>query len=83
MKYPLVQTLALNQYEIFTDVGVYFQSYQTIIAFIPFKGPVQLDAEKWDYSKTTSKYLNQVLRMDKKAILAAIKSGIIVLAELN
>jgi len=82
MKYPLVQTLAINQYEIFTDVGVYFQSYQTIIAFIPFKGPVQLD-QKWDASRTTVKYLGKVLLKDKKTILAAIKSGIIVLAELN
>ena len=32
-----------NQFEIYTDKGIYFQSYSTIIAFKPFDGKIQLD----------------------------------------
>lgn len=72
-----------NQFEIFTDEGVYFQSYSTVIAFWPFHGKIQLDAEKWNYSRTTAKYRNQFLGMTTKEVEAKIKSGNIELVNLN
>jgi len=57
-----------NQFIITDDEGnQYFQSYRTIIAkrenFTPDKRDRQiyLDANSWDYSKTTGKYRNQFL----------------------
>jgi len=72
-----------NQFEIFADEGVYFQSYSTVIAFRPRSGKIQLDTEKWDYSKTTSKYRNIFLRMTTKEVIAKIDSGEIELVDLN
>ena len=51
-----------NQFEIRTDKGVYFQSYNSIIAFIPYGNkPTILDRNAWDYSRTTGKYRNHFL----------------------
>ena len=82
MQSPRGTTVA-NQFEIITDEGVYFQSYSTIIAFRPRSGKIQLDADKWDYPKTTSKYRNIFLRMTTKEVEAKIKSGEIELVDLN
>ena len=73
-----------NQFEIYTDEGCYFQSYRSIIAFKPCNGKVQLDETYWDYSRTTSKYLNLFLRVSsKKEIEQKIKAGEYELANLN
>ena len=73
-----------NQFEIYTDDGVYFQSYRSIIAFRSYGKPVQLDETYWDYSRTTSKYLNQFLRVSgKKEIEQKIKAGEYELTNLN
>lgn len=75
---------APNQFEVYTDDGVYFQSYRSIIAFKPCGGKTQLDETYWDYSRTTSKYLNQFLRTSgKKEIEQKIKAGEYELANLN
>lgn len=50
-----------NQFEVYTDKGVYFQSYKSIIAFKPHKGKTQLDKNYWDYSNTTAKYRREFL----------------------
>ena len=49
-----------NQFIISTKEGQYFQSYDSIIAFINLRGEVTL-GEDWDYSATTGKYRNQFL----------------------
>lgn len=72
-----------NQFLIWTDEGLYFQSYQTIIAFRDNDGHITLDAERWDYSVTTGKYRNQFLDMKKPETERAIKAGEISLANLN
>lgn len=73
-----------NQFEIHTPDGVYFQSYQSVIAFVPnCNGQIVLDADKWDYSVTTGKYRNQFLGETKKETEKKIKSGEYVLANLN
>jgi hypothetical protein len=50
-----------NQFEIYDNKGRYFQSYNSIIAFINKKGQVYLDEYYWDYSQTTGKYRNMFL----------------------
>lgn len=80
------QFQAKNQFIVETDQGTYFQSYRSMIAFIPFAdSPIVLDERYWDYSVTTSKYLNRFLRVTggKKEVLAGIKSGKYVLGNLN
>jgi len=72
-----------NQFEIFTDMGKYFQSYSSMIAFKPFSGKIVLDANKWDYSKTTGIYRNQFLGESIKETRKKIKSGEYILADLN
>ena len=49
-----------NQFIIHTSDGKYFQSYDSIIVFIPIEGPIQLGKD-WKYSPTTSKYRNKFL----------------------
>jgi hypothetical protein len=76
-----------NQFIIFDDNGnQFFQSYNSIIVKISFengKRKVYLDAEKWDYSKTTGKYRNQFLRETKKETEQKIKTGEYILINLN
>ena len=72
-----------NQFILRTDQGRYFQSYNSIIAFIPNEGPAQLDAKYWDYSKTTGTYRNQFLNETKKETEAKIKAGTYILTDLN
>ena len=74
-----------NQFEIVTDLGIYFQSYKTVIAFKPHKAgsPIRLDKNRWDYSVTTSRYRNIFLDETTKETERKIKSGEYVLVDLN
>lgn len=72
-----------NQFIIYTDKGRYFQSYASIICFISTSGETFLDAEKWDYSRTTSKFRNNFLGESSKETAAKIKSGEYKLINLN
>ncbi len=45
-----------NQFLIFTEDGVYFQSYKVIIG-LRKDGKFMLDITYWNFSRTTSKYL--------------------------
>ncbi len=72
-----------NQFTIETAEGTYFQSYDSIIAFIPNEGKTQLDVKYWDYSMTTGKYRNLFLNERKNETEAKIKSGIYELTNLN
>ena len=49
-----------NQFIISTNEGVYFQSYNSIIA-LKSKGKTYLDKNTWDYSVTTGRYRNEFL----------------------
>jgi hypothetical protein len=63
-----------------------FQSYSSIIAIVtrwPGETRVELDENKWDYSKTTGKYRNQFLGESKKETERKIKDGTYKLADLN
>lgn len=72
-----------NQFEVSTENGVYFQSYDSVIAFIPNDGKIQLDAKFWDYSKTTAKYRNIFLGETTKETQQKINSGNYILTNLN
>ena len=72
-----------NQFVLTDDKGRYFQSYDSVIAFIPLKGKVQLDEKYWDYSTTTGKYRNLFLGEDKKETQKKIDSGEYELTNLN
>jgi len=74
---------APNQFIIETDAGLFFQSYQSAIAFKPLKGKTQLDAEKWDYSATTGRFRNQFLNEGIAETRAKIASGEYILTNLN
>ena len=69
--------------------GRYFQSYDTMIAFMPdFRNrdglnKVLLDAKAWDYSTTTGRYRNQFLGETKRETQAKIDSGEYKLVDLN
>ena len=63
--------------------GVFFQSYDTVIAFKPNDGSsVTLDRFNWDHSTTTSKYRNKFLNETKKETQDKIKNGEYILADL-
>lgn len=74
-----------NQFVIETANGVYFQSYNSIIAFRPsdLTKPIQLDRDTWDYSRTTARYRNQFLGLSTKETEQRIADGRIELVELN
>ncbi len=68
------------------DGAIYFQSYDTMIAKKeagPDGPKITLDADKWDYSRTTGKYRNMFLREDKKETQRKIDSGEYALEDLN
>ena len=73
-----------NQFIITTSKGRFFQSYDSIIAFIPFGNkPVQLDKNYWDYSVTTGKYRNRFLSEYKAETEQKIENKIYKLTDLN
>lgn len=72
-----------NQFKIESNTGISFQSYDSVIAYVPNEGPTQLDRETWDYSTTTSKYRNLFLGETTKETKAKIDSGEYILTDLN
>lgn len=75
-----------NQFLIETDHGIFFQSYNTVIAcklYEENKIQVYLDKENWNYSQTTGKYRNQFLRENGKTTKSKIASGEYILTNLN
>lgn len=71
-----------NQFKIYTDDAVYFQSYSSVIVKRSGR-EITLDKNKWDYSRTTGKYRNIFLGESKSETEKKIKDGIYKLADLN
>ena len=71
-----------NQFKIYHNNKVFFQSYKTIIAKIDGNKTI-LDTYALEYSRTTSKYLYQFLGYDRKEIQNRIKNKSIILKNLN
>jgi hypothetical protein len=72
-----------NQFEIRTDDGVFFQSYESMICFVPRNGKVLLDEYYWNYSKTTSKYRSVFLGEPTNETKKKIDDGTYLLTNLN
>lgn len=72
-----------NQFIIKTNKGIYFQSYDTIIAFEDNNRKITLDRYSWDYSRTTGKYRNQFLGENIAETRQKIRSKIYKLKDLN
>ena len=72
-----------NQFEIDTQKGRYFQSYNSTIVFIDNNGKVFLDENDWDYSRTTGKYRNIFLGENMSETRKKIKTGDYELIDLN
>lgn len=74
-----------NQFIIRTEDGQYFQSYKTLIAFIPNDPGKKtiLDADAWDYSVTTGRYRNIFLGEYKRDTERKIKNKTYKLKDLN
>ena len=72
-----------NQLTIRTNEGVFFQSYDSIIAFQGHDGKVLLDEKYWNYSVTTNRYRNMFLGENKAETQRKIDSGVYKLVNLN
>ena len=72
-----------NQFVIYAKDGKYFQSYNSIIAFIDNNNKVFLDEYYWDYSRTTSKYRNIFLNENTEQTKSSIKTEKYKLINLN
>lgn len=85
MRSPRTQEPVKNQFIIRTRDGVYFQSYQTVIAYEPNNGGnTVLDKHSYDYSRTTMKYLCQFLNVDSiNDVRKGIENGAYELDSLN
>ncbi len=75
-----------NQIIIMDGNKRYFQSYDVIISMTDTSKDfcqTYLDEKYWNYSKTTSKYLNEYLGMTSKYVKNAIERGELILTNLN
>ena len=75
-----VETIAPNQLKIYASDGVYFQSYDSVVAFRPRnrKEKVRVGTD-WDYSRTTMKYVGQFLGQNTAKTRKDIEKGDIIL----
>ena len=73
-----IVNIANNQFELYTDEGVYFQSYDSVVAFKPNSSEEKIRVGvDWDYSRTTMKYVSQFLGQNTSKTRKDIKDGII------
>lgn len=83
---PKSNNPVVNQFDIVINQDRYFQSYRSIIVYIPadrINKKIILDTNKWNYSRTTSKYRNVFLGETTIETQKKIKSGEYVLDNLN
>ena len=94
MESPRTGNPVANQFIITTKEGRYFQSYKTVIAFIPNRRAYDdtcevahaktiLDVNAWDYSVTTSKYRRIFLGEGIEDTRRKIDSGEYEMEDLN
>lgn len=73
-----VVEIANNQFEVYTDEGVYFQSYDSVVAFKPNSSEEKIRVGvDWDYSRTTMKYVGQFLDQNTAKTRKDIKDEVI------
>ena len=74
-----VVNIANNQFKVYTDEGVYFQSYGSVVAFKPNNSEeekIRVGVD-WDYSRTTMKYVGQFLGQNTTKTRKDIKDEVI------
>ena len=70
--------IANNQFEVYTNEGVYFQSYNSVVAFKPNSSEEKIRVGvDWDYSRTTMKYVGQFLAQNTAKTRKDIKDEVI------
>ena len=75
-----VVDIANNQFEVYTDEGVYFQSYNSVAAFKPNSSEEKIRVGvDWDYSRTTMKYVGQFLGQNTAKTRKDIKDEVILM----
>ena len=75
-----VVAIANNQFEVYTDEGVYFQSYSSVVAFKPNNSEEKIRVGvDWDYSRTTMKYVGQFLGQNTTKTRKDIKDEVILM----
>ena len=73
-----VVDIANNQFKVYTDEGVYFQSYDSVVAFKPNNREEKIRVGvDWDYSRTTMKYVGQFLGQNTAKTRKDIKDEVI------
>ena len=73
-----IVNVANNQFKIYTDEGVYFQSYNSVVAFIPVSSEEKIRVGvDWNYSRTTMKYVGQFLGQSTAKTRRDIEDGVI------
>ena len=73
-----------NQFVITIENGdKIFQSYKSVIAIKTFCGKVQIDVDRWNYSRTTSRYRSIFLNENTKQTREKINNGTYLLTDLN
>ena len=73
-----VVDIANNQFKVYTDEGVYFQSYDSVVAFKPNSSEEKIRVGvDWDYSRTTMKYVGQFLGQNTAKTRKDIKDEVI------
>ena len=83
MRFPRVRNMESNggryvpnQFRIESENQTVFQSYSSIIAVKDWAtNTLYLDADKYDYSRTTSRYRNAFLNCDTRTLERWIKDG--------
>lgn len=71
-----------NQFIIRTEEGTYFQSYNSIIAFVPYDEDKKTELGKdWNYSRTTAKYRNDFLNEGTEETRRKLEEGTYILNE--
>ena len=72
-----------NQFRIALQNGIIvFQSYNSIIA-VKANGETYLDQNRWNYSRTTSRYRNQFLNETTVETVKKIGLGVYAMVDLN
>ncbi len=69
-----------TQLIIYTDKGKYFQSYDSIIAFIPLQGKPVVSKD-YRYSTTTGTYRNKFLGINLNTLERYIKNNTFILVD--
>jgi len=83
MPSPRSGDAVVNQFEIITDDGRYFQSYDKMIAFVNNDDVIHLDLDFYKFSSTTSTYLYRFLGLGARALQQKINNGQVQLLYMN